>query len=490
MSCPYGEIPLKDLYKQKEAESQSVNVEVLEDSKPATNTQVKTESDIIPNESLKKDISVVNKFVRKTESVLDAGVPMETESITVMASSDPSEVNLVETSSSTKSHHRNLLSKPTHDKVAYSDISDASDNENGEGASKSSKRHSKEVKHDVTSLEPRPSSSAAPGFTVTNMNGFFPYKREGSKSDLKGKESSLATTLSAHLPAFGEVGRPPKSLRKEERQSKQGEEFIPDSQPTSPRSSKQTSSSVTEVRTKLLSTYPITSTSAVTVSMPEQDQRHSIASKVVASSLHGSSSPKINKMEKSHGSDTAHSALQTLSDVAASLKRVDEKEKQNNSKPTKFSITSFTQKDFQQGFRSDKKFRRSISPRPSSLVPKSTSRHSPSPKQFAKQTLEQQAANLPSFDTAPGPHRAVGEGKSSTSPVDFKPATCLWGSESVPVHEEDGHDSDSSGSGALISTHRQPEGTRSEKRTKTVPLTEIKTDGKSSREDSGVSITC
>ena len=488
LSCPYGEIPLKDLYKQKEAESQSVNVEVLEVSKPSPkNMQIKTESDIIANESPK------NKLVSKTESVLDTGVPMETESITVMASSDPSEVNLVETSSSTKAHHRNLLSKPNQDKAPYSDISDASDNENGEGVSKSYKRIPKEAKHTnslVTSWEPRPSSSAAPGFTVTNMNGFSPYKLEGGKSDHKGKESSLTTTLSAHLPAFGEVGRPPKILRKDERQAKQGEEFIPDSQPTSPSSSKQTTSSVTEVRTKLLSMYPITSTSAVSVSMPEQNQRHSIASKVVVSSSHGSSAPKGNKMDKTQGNDAAHSALQTLSDVAASLKHVDEKEKQHSTKPTKFSITSFTQKDFQHGFRSEKKFRRSVSPRPNSLVPKSNSRRSPSPKQFVKQSLEQQAANLPSFDAAPGPRRGVGEGKSSTSPVDFKPATCLWGSETVPVHEEDGHDSDSSGSGALISTHRQPEGTRSEKRSKTAPLAEIQTDTKSSKEDNGVSVRC
>ena len=453
LSCPYGDVQIKDLYNQKEVESQSVNVDVLEDSKEVNgNGQSKNEPDVVLMESPKKDPPQRKEEPLKQETVLPPVVPMETESITVMASSDPSEVG--------QANLRTLLTKPEVDKSLYSDISDGSDTELSESKPKKPSKEAKQTTESHT--------------VISAMNGFYPNYKIESKPN-KGKET--LSNLSARLPSFGEVGRPTKSSRKDEKTSSKGEEYIPDSQPSSPKEkpSKQTNSAV-EVRSKLMSTYPSSSASDTSVSMPEQDKRHN---RVAVASLYGSAQ-KQSGLAKGHD-DSSHSALHTLSSVAASMIPVNNgKEKQ----PRHPKMTMLTQEDFKQD---SGRVRRSVSPRPSSLVPKSNNRRSPSPARFSKQTLEQQAATLPSFDPVPGSQRANESGRVPSPPVIVKPGLCEWGLEAS--RDEDGHDSDSSGSGSLIPAVNRSKPHKSKRHNKSM-LSDIKTDKSSREETGGVSETC
>lgn len=392
LSCPYGDVQIKDLYKQKESESQSVNVDVLEDSKDTNNLRSKNEPEIILTDSPPKQDS----------SKSTPPVPMETESITVMASSDPSEVGTA--------NLRTLLSKSGGTKSPYSDISDGSDSE-------------------ANAPRPRKQVTKGPSETPPSlpaMNGFYPYKPSN-----KGKES--LSNISARLPSFGDVGRP-KVTKKDAKKSIQSDEHIPDSQPSSPSRfvAKQQSNSVDEVRTKLLSAYPgSTTAAAMPVSNPEQDQRHS---RVDIASIYG-----VTKTTKGHGDEVPpHSDLHTLSTVAAALLP-------SNEKPPKHpQMTMLTQEEVN---KSDSRVQRSVSPRPASLVPKTTvARRSQSPARFSQQTLEQQAATLPSFDSAPG--KRSGDLIHSPSII-VKPGTCEWGGIESS-RDEEGHDSDSSGSGSIL----------------------------------------
>ena len=419
-------------------------MDVLEE---VNGTQLKNEPEVVLTASSKKESPLATeKASLKQNATLPPPVPMETESITVMASSDPSEVG--------QANLRTLLTKPeVENKSLYSDISDGSDTEVSESKPKKPSSESKQASSESHSVMP-------------TINGFYQYKIESKPN--KGKES--LSNMSARLPSFGDVGRPTKSSRKDDRVSAKGDEYIPDSQPSSPkeRPSKQANSAV-EMRSKLMSPYPSSSASDSSVSMPEQDQRHS---RVAVASLYGSSL----KTSKGH-EDTTHSALHTLSDVAASLSPVNNKEKQPSKRPR---MTMLTQDDFKQD---SGRVRRSVSPRPGSLLPKSTNRRSPSPARFSKQALEQQAATLPSFDPIPGSQRASEGGRVPTPPIVVKPATCEWGQESS--RDEDGHDSDSSGSGSLMPAVNRSKPHKSKRHSKTV-LSDLKTD-KSSREETRVS---
>ncbi len=398
LSCPYGEVQIKDLYKkEKEPETQSVNVvEVIEDSKDMNNLRSKNEPEIVLTDSPIKPEPFKSG---------PAQIPMETESVTVMASSDPSEVGTA--------NLRTLLAK-SDNKSPYSDISDGSDTD----------IHQPKPGKQTNKIP----SEAHPSLPV--INGFNSYK---NKPNSKGTET--LSNLSARLPSFGDVGRP-KGTKKEAKNSSQNDEHIPDSQPSSPRNGGKQSNSVVDVRSKLFSAYPDpTNTIAIPVSNPEQNQRHS---QVDVPSVYGNS---VTKPTKGHD-ESHHSDLHTLSTVAAALLP-------NNEKPPKHpKMTMLTQEDFN---KSDSRVKRSVSPRPVSLVPKSTAaRRSQSPALFSKQSLEQQAATLPSFDSAPGKRTSDGA-LIHSPPVIVKPGSniCEWGGIESSRAEDD-HDSDSSGSGSIL----------------------------------------
>ena len=432
---------IKDLYKQKDSESQSVNVDVLEVSKDTNTIRSRNEPEIVLTESPppKRGPTHGTKSALMNNTFHPPPIPMETESITVMASSDPSEVG--------QANLRTLLKPDT--KLPYSDISDGSDSENN--ATRQAKQMAKDSKE---------ASESHP--TMPSMNGFYPYKNKPSS---KGKES--LSNISARLPSFGDVGRP-KGSKKSDKKPIQTDEYIPDSQPSSPARSGKQSNPIDEVRSKLLSTYPGSSTSAIPVSMPEQDQRHS---RVGMASIYSNAMSKASKGVHDEGG--SHSALHTLSAVAASLLP--------NDKPAKHpKMTMLTQDDFN---KAETRVKRSVSPRPSSLVPKTGKRRSPSPAQYSKQTLEQQAATLPSFDTAPGKRSSDG-GLAPSPPVIVKPGSniCEWGPVEA-LRDEDGHDSDSSGSGSILHAkpHKNKHGVQN-------LLGDIKTD-QPPREDTGVSLS-
>ncbi len=436
LSCPYGDVQIKDLYKQKDSENQSAHVDVLEVSKDTNTIRSRNEPEIVLTDSPKRGPIHGNKSALMNSTFHPPPIPMETESITVMASSDPSEVG--------QANLRTLLKPDT--KLPYSDISDGSDTENN--ATRQAKQMAKDSKGASESHPIMPS-----------MNGFYPYK---NKTSSKGKES--LSNISARLPSFGDVGRP-KGSKKNEKKPIQTDEYIPDSQPSSPRTGKQSSNPADEVRSKLLSTYPGSSTSAIPVSMPEQDQRHTRVGMAMYSNA-------VSKMPKGGHDESSHSALHTLSAVAASLLP--------NDKPAKHpKMTMLTQDDFN---KPETRVKRSVSPRPSSLVPKTGNRRSPSPARYSKQILEQQAATLPSFDTAPGKRSSDG-GLAASPPVIVKSGSniCEWGPVEA-LRDEDGHDSDSSGSGSILHAkpHRNKHGVQN-------LLGDIKTD-KPSREDTGVSL--
>ncbi len=372
-------------------------MDVLEDSKDTNDLRSKNEPEIILTDSPppKRDPS------KNDTATPPRPLPMETESITIMASSDPTEVGTA--------NLRTLLAKPDA-RSPYSDISDGSDSE---------------------SYQTRPGKQAAKTMSeghpsIPPINGFYAYKNKPSG---KGKES--LSNISARLPSFGDVGRP-KGTKKDAKKSIQSDEHIPDSQPSSPRSGeKQQSTSVDEVRTKLLSAYPGSTTAAIPVSNPEQDQRHS---RVDVASVYGNA-----KTSKTHD-EIPHSNLHTLSTVAAALLPTEKP-------PRHPKMTMLTQEDFN---KPESRVKRSVSPRPASLVPKTAARRSQSPAHFLKQTLEQQAATLPSFDSAPG--KKSGDGALIHSPpVVVKPSSniCEWGGVESS-RDEEGHDSDSSGSGSIL----------------------------------------
>ncbi len=353
----------------------------------------------------------------------------------------------------------------------FSDISDPSDNEGSDN---------KPIENNATI--PAPSSLPVSSQDHTLPASVMPMallqpssSQMSSIFSLSGRNNGILSypvppdVHTAQLPSFGSVGlntkqslplsssavhadRVNNELTLASNESKQlrlqSSESIVATPPDSPTNrdgnNNLSSSSAPVIRSNLMKSYRQTTAGlpqGVSVNPPGQDHRHSIASsKPLLSSLPlgvvGSSSDSGGMLSsKSNGTDfpeenpTAHlDSLHTLVNVAATRE------------PMLHSNRRI-------------KSRRSVSPSPKSTVSKPP--HSPSPSRLnipdekgsaAAFSLNSSASSL----LPPESEERLAAGPSIVKPVGSQ-ATCSWGMEHAG---EDGHDSDSSGSGSLISTHR------------------------------------
>ena len=274
-----------------------------------------------------------------------------------------------------------------------------------------------------------------------------------------------------------------------------------------------------------MSSYPSTSTATppgITVSTPGQDQRHSVAVKNGVSMNPTSTSPHSTRATTPPSSvrpggiisSVQYSPLSTLVNVAASMEPVlpDDtrkvpsplKEKLHSrlnfdSTPlpltqqskaiitppgAKFSYVDYATNDSKKAVREAAV--RSVSPRPSSLTPdqRATRTHrSPSPSRLKKnKPHEGQFTGLPTFEDGP----TVVKPKISKATYRY----CPPGVDPIVLvqSKDDGHDSDSSGSGSILHSSSNPQKRKGGRRKKRAePLSVLKADSsRISRDEQGM----
>ena len=471
---------LNDLYSKQEAENQPVNVDVEDDDTKESSEMagIDTKSDA-------------------TESATEQGPDLEGEFEEVGPSKEivamemdktpppkPKEPEAMETKPSSRHQSLTLLPKPSQQSENhFSDISDASDGET----------EAQEDREPPSSQSQAPSSSLLPLqqsllIQARPVNGMIPMPALGGEEQKKPSSEQKLVKTRAQLPTFASIpSRSPRERRekgewrKPESKHSLEDVIMVDSQPATTKDhSQQVDSSL-----RVISSYPVSGTPpGVTVTSPGQDHRHSSAqSKRSNSPLPG------NKPGSVLSSSSEYSPFKTLVNVAASKEYMTSGDTNKKEMPhrhqgktnTNFSMRVLTGEESKGSNKETKSDPKYVSSRPSSLTPDSKHAHgSPSPTTMRYQFTEQQAASLPPFEASPVPtivkphHSAtLGYGPLGVDPI------------SLSHGKEEAHDSDSSGSGSILSTHIRTKKTGSRKKRAAQPLIGVK-DSKVLKEESGL----
>ena len=416
-----------------------------------------------------------------------------------------------------------LLPKPTEQEknTPYSDISD-SDIDEAVAPSASSAMPPTKDGEKVTSGLPIQQNSFQSTRALASMNGFMQMSALNSGKDQKPPSQEIIIGQLARLPSFNsldqlsskpqstgeELGKESSTASsvllssKEQLRKQRSDDYtiMPDSQSMSPKDAQEktssSSSSANSMRPSLMSSGTTSAGShGTSVSAPGQNQRHGMAERnslpfsansstaagghnrhsIQKSSLNSDSVSSMELGDTGNKASSNHSLPnnKTGGGIPSS------KSLSSGSKVTNYSLVSmFSHSD---GPKSASDHRRSMSPRPSSLTPSKSMKQpggpphrSPSPAAAAtdvaasfpssnKQQISDQGAKLPSFDSPPV-HGIPSQGA----------ATIKWGDHHVGQSKgDDGHDSDSSGSGGLLSTHRHSS-KRSKRRQRAEPLSGLK----------------
>ena len=561
LSCPYGQtsVKVKDLIKQRD-ENQQVNVEIEEDDTKEGNSSSMMEVDkpvlISDSETTSKkeeeseakklkQPQLGNKMGEKSSPIDLTGGSSVTPNLPRTATPSQQDKEK-ESGAGSKTRVRResltLMPKPQQQEkekdTPYSDISDASDIDEGPGGvlgpSSSIIPPTKDGEKLNTGAGGLPmqqqNSFQSTRGALSSMNGFMPMSTLNSGKDQKPPSQEMFGQL-ARLPSFNSIDQLPlksqstgeelgkessgsstQSSSKEQLRKQRSDEYVSDSQPISPQNAMETSSSANSMRPSLMSSGTTSASShGASVSVPGQNQRHGMANQnsspfsasagTVAghrpsgqkSSLNSDNplhSTGISSMDHSGGDSgnkgnvVGHSLPNNKRGGGISSS----KSHSSSSKATNYSMVALYQhNDGRSKGNSD--HRRSVSPRPRSLTPsKSTKQQggphrSPSPATATttlpsnnKQQISDQGAKLPSFDSPPVPGINI-------PPVPPQGATIAWGAAHV-THSKGGdedRDSDSSGSGGIISTHRRSP-KRSKKRRGAEPLSGLKPSEQQSRD--------
>ena len=430
---------LKDLCKQqekRETESQQVNVDVEgDDSSKDTTTGSEKMDSLTKEEEMSGDSAAVLEASAASKNGESKGrvessnsLPgeqeerMDTNEVrrpklprNQSIESELGDMEIVEEPTQgqfqNSSHHKPKLgaAKVSVDSV-YSDISDVSDSEEkGKREGSSQPSQSAADRNGVSQVAPFLSSEPPPA-SHTPRGGSRPKKIPAEEIQHTLPPFSAISTSSPQDPLDKKYDRRLKSKPGEEKDS--------------------SDSSASILRSNLLSSYPSTSTTgSVTVSTPNQNHRHSFAS--------NTSEPPTAVT----GSKSAMTHVQGMNSSEHPKGHSDLASKPA-SKSSNFSIESLNA--CSSGDRKDQKLGhgRSSSPHPLSLKPREHRGRSTSPLRKTKR----EPPNLPPFNAT----GAVNQDMPKTTTLDYMPPG--------PGHRSLGttaDDSDSSGSGSILSTHRK-----------------------------------